>query len=59
MESEALEFHRRVFSGYNTIAAQEPERYVVISADGDPQQISQKIVSELQKRCRDLVKAEK
>ncbi len=50
IESEALEFHRRVYDGYNSLAQQEPERFVVVQADGDPQAISTRIIEGLKKR---------
>jgi len=50
IESEALEFHRRVFDGYNSLAQQEPERFVVVHADGDPQAISARIIEGLRQR---------
>lgn len=55
MESEALEFHRKVYAGYNQMAAFEPERFVVVQAEGDVQQISEKVIGGLLKRCADLV----
>lgn len=50
IESEALEFHRKVYEGYNTLAQQEPERFVVVQADGDPLQISSRIIEGLEAR---------
>lgn len=50
IESEALDFHRRVYDGYNSLAQQEPERFVLVQADGDPLQISQRILEGLAKR---------
>ncbi|EKD81748.1 MAG: hypothetical protein ACD_39C01659G0005 [uncultured bacterium] len=50
IESEDLDFHRRVYEGYNSLARQEPERFVLVQADGDPLQISKKIIEGLEKR---------
>ncbi len=50
IESEALDFHRRVYEGYNSLAQQEPERFVVVQADGDPQSIFARIIEGLKKR---------
>ncbi|HAE38728.1 MAG TPA: dTMP kinase [Candidatus Riflebacteria bacterium] len=50
IESEALDFHRRVFDGYNSLARNEPERFLLVQADGDPLQISHKIIAGLEKR---------
>jgi dTMP kinase len=36
-EKEALEFHERVRQGYLTLARNEPDRFRVIDASGDPQ----------------------
>lgn len=51
IESETLAFHQKVFAGYNAVAASEPERFIVVQADGEPAEISVKILNELQKRC--------
>ncbi|MBU1106513.1 MAG: dTMP kinase [Candidatus Riflebacteria bacterium] len=50
IESEDLAFHRRVYDGYNTLAQQEPERFVLVHAEGDPLQISERIIEGLTKR---------
>lgn len=50
IESEALDFHRRVYDGYNSLALNEPERFVIVQADGDPLQISEKIIEGIKKR---------
>ncbi|OGK09618.1 MAG: dTMP kinase [Candidatus Riflebacteria bacterium GWC2_50_8] len=50
IESEALDFHRRVYDGYNSLARNEPERFVIVQADGDPLQISEKIIEGIKKR---------
>lgn len=51
IESETLAFHQRVFDGYNAMAAGEPDRFIVVQAEGAPEEISGRIISELQRRC--------
>lgn len=50
MESQALDFHSRVYDGYKKLAEIEPERFIAIEASGDPAEISVKIQTELNKR---------
>lgn len=50
MESQDLDFHNRVYQGYQTLAKSEPERFIAINAKGDAPVIAQKIQSELKKR---------
>lgn len=40
MEAESLEFHRRVHDGFLTIAAAERARFVVVDADGGPDDVA-------------------
>jgi len=54
MESQDLEFHMRVSAGYSKLAEDEPERFIVISADGAPEAISSRIIDGLKSRCADL-----
>ncbi len=54
IESETLAFHQRVLDGYDAVAAEEPERYIVVEAEGEPDDISARIVDELKKRCPEL-----
>ncbi len=51
MESETIEFHRRVFSGYESLAANEPKRFVKVAAEGAPEQIAGRIILGLAQRC--------
>ncbi len=55
MESETLAFHRRVLEGYDAVAAGEPERYIVVDAEGEPGCVSKRILGELQKRLPELI----
>lgn len=49
MDDYALQFHERVRNGYLKMAAEEPERFVVINADRPKEEIHEEIVSIL---CR-------
>ncbi|MGM0598445.1 MAG: dTMP kinase [Candidatus Rifleibacteriota bacterium] len=50
MESQTIEFHKRVYEGYQKLAANEPERFILIENQGDPKQISALIRKELEKK---------
>ncbi len=54
IESETLAFHQRVLDGYDTVAAEEPERFVVVEADGTPEAVFAKVIGELGSRCPEL-----
>jgi len=43
LESESFEFHDRVRKEYARLAAMEPERYLVVDANKDIQEIAQEI----------------
>ena len=43
IESEALDFHRRLRSGYLDLARQEPDRFAVIDATRDPDAVASDI----------------
>jgi len=52
-ELEALEFHQKVRAGYLALAAQEPQRFIVIDGSGTPEQVSGLIAEQvLQNRLR-------
>ncbi len=42
-ERERLEFHERVRNGYLELAAAEPERFRIIDASGDPDEVESRI----------------
>ncbi|HIK21802.1 MAG TPA: dTMP kinase [Synechococcus sp. M44_DOE_062] len=42
-EQEDLEFHRRVYCGFETLAAAEPQRIVRVSAQGSPAEVAARI----------------
>ena len=50
MDDYALQFHERVRSGYLTMAAAEPERFVVINADRTPDEIHKDVLSAILSR---------
>ena len=52
MDDYALQFHERVRKGYLTMAAAEPERWVVINADRSPEEIHEEVVSILSGKIR-------
>lgn len=55
IESEDIEFHKRIFDGYHQLAKDEPERFISVSAnDGVPEQISEKIINQLLQRVSAL-----
>jgi dTMP kinase len=49
-EKEALEFHERVRQGYLTLATNEPNRFRVIDASGDPQSAHKNIAEAVLRR---------
>lgn len=46
-EAERLEFHERVRAGYLELAREQPERIRIVPADGEPDEVESRIVSEL------------
>ena len=50
MDDYALQFHERVRNGYLTMAAAEPDRWVVINADRSPEEIHKEVVSVIEKK---------
>ena len=50
MDDYALQFHERVRQGYLTMAAAEPERWVVINADRSPDEIHEDVLSAILSR---------
>ncbi len=50
LDAYAIEFHARVRQGYARLAAEEPERWVIIDAGRDLELIWQDIVSVVEKR---------
>jgi dTMP kinase len=44
-ELEALAFHQRVRDGYLTLAAEEPQRFVLVDAVKSPEQVAAQIAT--------------
>lgn len=51
LEGEDLRFHRRVREGYLSLAQSEPERYAVVDASGEPDEVFERLVSTLGERA--------
>jgi len=43
LEQERLEFHRRVYQGFQVLAASEPQRIVRVDAKGSPEEVAARI----------------
>ena len=50
LEQERLEFHRRVYQGFQVLAASEPQRIVRVDAEGSPEEVANRIWSAVE--CR-------
>ena len=50
LEQERLEFHRRVYQGFQVLAASEPQRIVRVDAKGSPEEVAARIWSEVERR---------
>lgn len=49
-EAEELDFHRRVYDGYEALAKEFPRRFSVIDASGEPHEVFARLLSVLSKR---------
>lgn len=49
-EAEELDFHRRVYEGYESLAREFPRRFSVIDASGEPHEVFARMLSLLSKR---------
>jgi len=54
-EAEDLRFHQRVREGYRSLALAEPQRFVVIDADGTPDEVFARMTSELATRAPEVL----
>jgi dTMP kinase len=52
LDLEAVEFHNRVRRGYHRLAAAEPERWLVIAADGPAEAVQAQIRRVVEERLR-------
>lgn len=50
LEQERLEFHRRVYQGFQALAAAEPQRIVRIDAQGSPAEVAARLWSVVEPR---------
>jgi dTMP kinase len=50
LEQEHLEFHRRVYQGFQALAAAEPQRIVRVSAQGSPAEVAARLWSVVEPR---------
>jgi dTMP kinase len=50
-EREGEEFHDRVIDGYRTMADAEPDRWVVVAADGEPDKIAARVLEAVEERA--------
>ena len=52
LEAEPLDFHRRVRAGFLALSRAEPDRYLVIDASRQPEEISE----EIKDRIREILR---
>lgn len=52
-EKESLDFHRRVRSGYLSLAKAHADRFCVISAEGSPQEVHRRVVEIINSRMQE------
>ncbi|MBI3554951.1 MAG: dTMP kinase [Deltaproteobacteria bacterium] len=45
LDSEAMAFHLRVFDGFSQLAANDPERFIVLDASRSPEQVFQELLA--------------
>jgi dTMP kinase len=50
MEMEEDSFHARTEAGYRELIARDPERFIVVSAVGDPEEIGREIARRVLER---------
>jgi dTMP kinase len=50
LEQERLEFHRRVYQGFQALAAAEPQRIVRVDAQGSPAEVAARLWSVVEPR---------
>jgi dTMP kinase len=51
-ERQGAEFHDRVIDGYRTMAATDPDCWVVVGADGHPDKIAARILEAVEERAK-------
>lgn len=50
LEISGMEFHQKVYRGYLGLAAENPERFIVIDASGTREQTHSKIIAALKEK---------
>ena len=50
LDTEAMDFHRRVREGYSALIAQSPARWLVIDASGTPDEVAAQVQSAIKTR---------
>jgi dTMP kinase len=50
-EREGEEFHDRVIDGYRTMAGADPDRWIVVAADGEPDKIAARVLEAVEERA--------
>jgi dTMP kinase len=48
MEQEPVEFHERVRRSFRTLAEADPEHYLVVEADGTPDEVARLVRARVQ-----------
>lgn len=55
LEGEDLRFHRRVREGYLSLAAESPDRYALISGDGNEEDVFERVLQVITDRAPQVV----
>ena len=50
LEAEGLEFHQRVRDGYYALMRQEPERWLRVDGEGEPEQVAGRLLEAVESR---------
>jgi dTMP kinase len=50
LDAKALEYHHRVYKGYQELIAQEPDRWIVIDASKSIEEVHEDVVREVMTR---------
>lgn len=50
-EREGEEFHDRVIDGYRTMAGADPDHWIVVAADGEPDKIAARVLEAVEERA--------
>lgn len=58
LEGEDLRFHRRVREGYLSLAEEAPERYALVSAEGDAEEVYQRVIEVISSRAPEVLQVD-